>query len=225
MKLLLTLILSTLTIVPNAFANGGATALDEMILHHERGIAKAKERRKGDVSKDVDRLLNELIANQERELKQMMEMQRKLLPETDEPKDVTNISEKFSKELRRMESEVNHMFADFRSRMDKSTFTSSMPKVEVREDNIGYDIKAEVPGMTKDDLKVKVVKNELQIQGSREEEVKREEKGVTSSEFKYGEFKRFIPLDDKVDPASMKVDYKDGILSVHLNKAKSRGKV
>jgi len=225
MKIIFVLMLSMLTIFPNAYANGGASALDEMILHHQRGISKAKETRKLGTHKEVDRVLDEIIVNQERELKQMREMQERLFPENKKTKDVASLSEKFTEELVRMETEMQHMFSDFRSRMDKSTISSTIPKVEVREDKKSYDIKAEVPGMMKDDIKVKVVNNELQIQGRREEETKREEKGLTSSEFKYGEFKRTIQLEEKVDPSSLKLDYKDGVLTVHLSKAKSRSKV
>jgi HSP20 family protein len=221
MKTILIAALGTLSIIPIVHANG---PLDEMILHHERGISKAKEVKKKELNKEVDRLLNEVIANQERELKRMEEIQRKLFPGTkDERADASRI-ENFADELRNMEKSIQQMFSDFRVRIDRSKLTVT-PKIEVREDNKSYDIKAEVPGLARDDIKVKVVNNELQIHGSREEEVKREEKGLTTSEFRYGEFNRTIPLGEKVDPSSMKVEYKDGIITVHLNKLRGGGKV
>jgi HSP20 family protein len=98
------------------------------------------------------------------------------------------------------------------------------PRVEIKEDEKLYDIKAEVPGIARDDINVIVKQNDLIITGKRGSEVKRSSETSTSSEFYYGDYERIIHLNDKVDPKSVKTEYKDGIISIHLNKIESHKK-
>ena len=59
------------------------------------------------------------------------------------------------------------------------------------------------------------------LEGERKSESKKEEEGYFSSEFSYGSFYRSIPLDEEVNPDTVKASYKDGILTVELDKVKS----
>lgn len=220
MKFLILCLITLLFQIPLAHSNGGASALDEMILHHETAINKAKAAKKNDINKDVDRLFDDLIASHEKELKQMSELRNKLFGDIkNRNKDTPILSDEFTQELSRMENEIQSLFKRFQSRMLDSKTVTTTPKIEIKEDSKSYDIKAEVPGIAKEDIKVKVVKNQILIEGKREQEVKRETKDMTTSEFEYGEFKRTISLDKKVDVSSMRVEYKEGILKIHLNKA------
>lgn len=210
LTLITMLMINSVTFV---FASENTTSFADMIHHHQRGIEKAREMRKAGGSKEAEKLLDEIIANNERELKKMEDIEKKLSPEKG------GENKKIALEMNQMEKEMDQVFSDFRSRISQTSMENG-PKVEVREDKKSYDIKIEAPGMSGEDIKVKVVNNELLIQGRREEEIKHKEKEFTSTEFMYGEFKRSIHLAEKVDPKSMKTLYKDGILTVQLNKAK-----
>lgn len=203
-----------------AFAKESSRSLDEMIHHHEKGIAKAKEMKKEGNNKEMTKLLDEMIVTQEKELRKMQDIQKRMYSSKKGMNEIVGVNEKFSDEVKQMEEEMNQVLSDFRSRVNKSSLVTNEPKVEVRENAKSYDVKIEVPGMTGNDVKVKVVNNELQIEGRREEEVKHENKEFTSTEFKYGEFQRSIHLAEKVVPDSMKLLHKDGVLTVHLDKAK-----
>ncbi len=210
MILLVTIIL----IQPDvSLANGGSTALDEMILHHKKGIEKAREARAPDGDKEFDRLLKKMISDHEKELKRMITLRKKLFRDVKE-----SVNDELSEELKMMEKEINEVFQKFHAKINQHDSVPSTPRVEIQENKKAYDIEAELPGMSPDHIKVRVVKNELLIEGRREVEITREEKGAVSSEFNYDEFKRLIPLEDKVDVSSMKVDYQNGILKIHLDK-------
>jgi HSP20 family protein len=94
------------------------------------------------------------------------------------------------------------------------------PKVEIKEKNKHYTVCAEVPGMKESDINVTLEDNCLILQGERKSESKKEEEGYFSSEFSYGSFYRSIPLDEDVNPDSVKASYKDGLLTVDLDKVK-----
>jgi HSP20 family protein len=92
------------------------------------------------------------------------------------------------------------------------------PKVEIRDKEKEYVIKAEIPGMDEKDLKVEFRQNSLIIAGERKSEKETEEKGNYRSEFRYGCFFREIPLDQEVDSEHANARYKNGVLTVHLAK-------
>lgn len=93
------------------------------------------------------------------------------------------------------------------------------PSVEFTEDKDNYYVKAEIPGMNKEEIDIEVKENELILSG--EYKRKHEEKGehVYRSEFRYGNFLRSIPLPDKIKTDQAKAAYKDGILEITLPKA------
>lgn len=85
-------------------------------------------------------------------------------------------------------------------------------------------VRADLPGLTKNDVKVDIAEEALTIQGKRTKE--QEEKGETfyRSERSYGSFYRVIPLPEGVSPESVKATFHDGVLEVAM-KAPARPKV
>jgi HSP20 family protein len=59
------------------------------------------------------------------------------------------------------------------------------------------------------------------ISGERKSEAKTEEGGMTRSEFRYGKFRRVIPLPGQVENTQVQADYKDGILNLNIPKAEA----
>jgi len=88
------------------------------------------------------------------------------------------------------------------------------PRVEVTEREGQYFVKAELPGMCKDDVTVEVTNQVLTIQGKRAQEKKEEREGYYYSECHYGSFYRAIPLPAGVDAAKATADFQNGVLQI-----------
>jgi HSP20 family protein len=69
------------------------------------------------------------------------------------------------------------------------------------------------------DLDVQVTGEAVLISGERQSENKTQEGGMTRSEFRYGSFRRVIPLPTRIKNDSVQAEYKNGILSLTLPKA------
>lgn len=82
-------------------------------------------------------------------------------------------------------------------------------------------LKLEIPGMEAKDLDVQVAEEAVAISGERKSESKTEEKGMTRSEFRYGSFRRVIPLPARVKNDSVQAEYKNGVLNLTLPKAEA----
>lgn len=95
------------------------------------------------------------------------------------------------------------------------------PVVDIEEDNDKILVKAEIPGMTREDIKVSVQGNLLTITGERKQENETKNKTFHRIERAYGKFSRMITLPTDVDADKVKATYKDGILNVALPKPES----
>jgi len=95
-----------------------------------------------------------------------------------------------------------------------------LPNVEIKEKDKSYKVCAEVPGMKESDINVTLRDNNLILEGERKSESKEEKEGYYSSEFSYGSFYRSIPLEEEVNADSVKASYKDGILTIEMDKVK-----
>lgn len=94
------------------------------------------------------------------------------------------------------------------------------PYVEVFEKPGELVIRAELPGLRKEQIKVEITEGELTISGERKEEEEKKEKGFYRSERSYGSFLRTIPIPEgaKIENATAAV--KDGVLEVKMPVAK-----
>jgi HSP20 family protein len=92
-------------------------------------------------------------------------------------------------------------------------------KLDVKEDDKNYTIRAEIPGVKKDDIQVDIDRNlvSLRAEVKQEKEEKKGEK-VVYSERSYGMASRSFTLPAEVDAKSVKAEYKDGLLSLTLPK-------
>ena len=96
-------------------------------------------------------------------------------------------------------------------------YKCGMP-VEIDEKEKEYCVKAELPGVKKEDLDIDIEKNRLTISAKKEEENKEDMKGYRKSEFKYGEFSRtvYFPEEIDIDKTSAKLEH--GILRIEAPK-------
>jgi HSP20 family protein len=91
------------------------------------------------------------------------------------------------------------------------------PPVDIEETDEGYVIEAELPGVTREDVNIELVGNELAITGEIKE---RERKGVLRRHTRRtGRFVSRVTLPDQVDSDSVEANLKDGVLSVRVPKA------
>lgn len=104
---------------------------------------------------------------------------------------------------------------------DSVEWPTFVPPAELSETPEALHLKLEVPGLDAKDINIEVTADSVTISGERKSETKTEEKGVTRTEFRYGQFHRVIPLPIKVQNTEAKADYKDGILSLDLPKAEA----
>ena len=93
-----------------------------------------------------------------------------------------------------------------------------MPAVDISEVPAEYLLKAELPGVKKEDVQVKVENGVLTVSGERKSEVDGEGEQFHRVERTYGSYSRSFSLPDNVQADRIAADYKDGVLIVHLPK-------
>lgn len=106
-------------------------------------------------------------------------------------------------------------------REGKDLFSRSdwAPAVDIKETPEAFNIEAELPGMSKDDVKVTVQDGVLSIQGERKHEEETNDSKHHRIERVYGSFLRRFTLPENVDENSIRASFKDGVLSLTLTKA------
>lgn len=92
------------------------------------------------------------------------------------------------------------------------------PAVDVVEEETAYLIKADIPGLTREDVHVEVDKNTLTIRGEKKEEKEEKGKRYYRKERTHGTFTRSFSLPDNVDADSIKAVHKEGVLELTIPK-------
>lgn len=121
-------------------------------------------------------------------------------------------------EIDALQREMNRLFDDFYG--DRPTRTNGgaialAPAAEMEETNNTVFLRLEVPGMDANDLDIQATAEAVTIGGERKTEVKE----GTRSEFRYGKFRRTIPMPARIDNRNVTANYQDGILTLTLPKA------
>jgi HSP20 family protein len=126
--------------------------------------------------------------------------------------------------LHRMADEMDRMIEDagFSRRGARSFWREGessdiwAPQVEVFQRNNELTVRADLPGLKRDDIKVDITDNEICIQGERKHEHAEERDGYYRSERGYGSFSRTIPLPEGAMTDQAKAKFKDGVLEVTM---------
>ncbi len=98
------------------------------------------------------------------------------------------------------------------------------PAIDLYEKDKKFVIKAEIPGIKKEDLELSVEDGMLTIKGEKKNETKKEEEGSLRKELYYGSFQRQVNLGQEVDENKAKASYKNGVLKVELPKKEEKEK-
>ena len=95
-----------------------------------------------------------------------------------------------------------------------------LPALDIVENESGYVVKADLPGVKKEDLSVNVTDKTLVIEASSESEnVEEEGETVVKRERRSGSFRRALRLGDEIDASSISAKYADGVLTLDLPKS------
>ena len=93
------------------------------------------------------------------------------------------------------------------------------PRVDISETDKEFAIKAEIPDVQKEDVKVSVDNGVVTIQGERKQEKEEKGKKFHRVERYYGSFVRSFTLPDNIDEANIKASFKDGMLNLQIPKS------
>jgi HSP20 family protein len=99
-----------------------------------------------------------------------------------------------------------------------TTRTSSMPAVNIKEDEKNYTLELAIPGMDKKDLKIDINEDVLTISSETKNESEEEKDGYKRKEFSYSTFCRSFYIPENVNRDKIGASYKDGILNIELPK-------
>jgi HSP20 family protein len=132
--------------------------------------------------------------------------------------------------MRRFAEEMDRLFDDFGLRMPRLVGRGRellrreaglipaewSPRIDVKEQDGKLVVRADLPGLSKDDVKVEVTDDQLTVRGERKQEKKEEREGYSYSECSYGSFYRAIPLPEGVDAAKATAEFHNGVLEVAM---------
>jgi HSP20 family protein len=128
------------------------------------------------------------------------------------------------RELEEMQTRLNRLFSD--TPMPRAGdggeglfFASWSPAVDIQETDKEYLIKADLPEVKKEDVKVELLDGTLTIEGERKQEKEEKGKRFHKVEREYGKFVRRFGLPNEVDATKAQAEFKEGVLNVHLPKS------
>jgi HSP20 family protein len=124
-------------------------------------------------------------------------------------------------ELVTMRDDMDRLFDVFFGTQSQTIDDLWRPSIDIEESNGNLMVRAEIPGMKKEDIKVSVKEDMLTISGERKQENETRDKTFHRIERSYGQFRRMIRLPAEVDADKVKATYKDGVLNVTLPKPES----
>ncbi|MBD3246064.1 MAG: Hsp20 family protein [Candidatus Omnitrophica bacterium] len=124
------------------------------------------------------------------------------------------------RDLSQIQDEMNKLFDFSLGRWPEKLAAESLwtPAIEVKDNKDAFEVKAELPGMKKEDIQVSVHGDQLVIEGEKKEEKDTKEKGFVRSERYYGKVYRAVPLPAEINAEKVKASYKDGVLHLNLPK-------
>jgi len=124
--------------------------------------------------------------------------------------------------LSSLRDEIDRLFESPLSALTQSShqFLSGwMPAIDLYEDKDHFHLKAELPGMKKEDIEIAIHEGVLTLSGERKLDTQCQNAEVYRSERALGRFQRTLTLPAQVSAEKVKAQYKDGILTVVLPKA------
>lgn len=118
-----------------------------------------------------------------------------------------------------MQREIHQLFDSFfRGDLRDESSYCLQPAVDIIESDDAYEIEAEMPGMTKDDIKVTIEGNVLTIRGEKKQEKTEKGKNYHRTERSFGTFVRSFTIPDSVKTDKIEAKHENGIITITLPK-------
>ncbi len=102
--------------------------------------------------------------------------------------------------------------------LEKKAFEFETPLVNVKETPKEVVVKVKLPGMSREDIKLKITSRDFEVKAEKKKTSEIKKKGFMKSEKSYKSFYRKLALPAEVKHKKAKVDFKDGLLTVSLPK-------
>jgi len=118
-----------------------------------------------------------------------------------------------------LRDELNRLFDYALPSRDSGFFSGWTPALDVYDEKDNFVVKAELPGLKKEDIEINVHNGVLTISGERKSETEKKEGQTFRSERYFGRFQRSVTLPALVNVSEVKASYKDGVLTIDLPKA------
>lgn len=127
--------------------------------------------------------------------------------------------------MRRFSEEMDHLFEDFgfgrgwlTPMLDRAQLPQGIwsPQVEMFERDNQLVLRADLPGLTKDDVNVELANDGITIEGERKNEHEEKHEGYYRSERSYGKFYRRIPMPEGVKAEDARASFRDGVLEITM---------
>lgn len=140
--------------------------------------------------------------------------------------------------MRRFTEDMEKLFKDFQGFGFPSLFGKEfspflkefedvdwVPKVEILRHNGDFTVRAELPGLTKDDIKVEITDNALTLSGENKEVKEEKREGYYRTERSYGSFYRLVPLPEGANIDKATATFNNGLLEVKLQVPKTEPRI
>jgi len=98
------------------------------------------------------------------------------------------------------------------------------PSVDISETDTEYLVRAELPAVKKEDVRITVEDGTLTISGERKQKTEEKKEKMHRVETVYGKFSRSFSLPENVDTAAIRAESRDGVITVHVAKSRSEPK-
>lgn len=124
-----------------------------------------------------------------------------------------------SRDLSLLQGDMNRLFERFFTPNTESSSQRWMPAMDITEEGDEFVLRADLPGMSEDDLSIEVQDRTLTIAGERRFEQKPEhDGGFVRLERSYGSFQRSLTLPEGVDPSAIDASFDAGVLELRVPK-------
>jgi HSP20 family protein len=124
--------------------------------------------------------------------------------------------------MRRMSHELDQVFSE--SGVGQSQERTWAPAIEVRQQGENYVVRADLPGLKPEDVKLEVTEDAIVIEGERKSEHEENKGGMHVSERRYGRFYRAIPLPEGARTEDARANFNNGVLEVTIPTPEQKSK-
>ena len=127
------------------------------------------------------------------------------------------------RDMNQMQDSFDRLFTNFMTlrRTNGAQDFNFSPSCEVTEDVNSYMMKFDLPGVSKDQVKVEIDHNQITVSAERKEETKHESKKKYLSELSYGSYTRSFQLPGPIDEKKVDAKFENGVLSLTVPKVET----